>query len=149
QKVGMKVVLNVYDTNENPTSVRKVVNSEAFKTTDLIIGPVYENVQKEVAQFAAINHIPLISPFTPKSGLININPQFYQVNPTREYLAEATVEMIAANYANTNFIVVRTSAYEGTPEWQMGESIRKKFSDSGSRNGGHFTVYDFRKERAT
>ena len=148
QKAGMKVILNVYDTNENPGSVRKVVNSEAFKTTDLIIGPVYENVQKEVAQFAAVNHIPLISPFTPKSGLINNNPQFYQVNPTREYLAEATVEMIAANYENTNFIVVRTSAYEGTPEWQMVESIRKKFSDSGSRNGGHFTVYDFRKERA-
>ncbi|HRX11739.1 MAG TPA: LysM peptidoglycan-binding domain-containing protein [Draconibacterium sp.] len=149
QKTGMKVILNVYDTNENPASVRKVVNSEAFGKTDLIIGPVYENVQKEVAQIAAINHIPLISPFTPKSGLINNNPQFYQVNPTREYLAEATVEMIAANYSNTNFIVVRTSAYEGTPEWQMVESIRKRFSNSGTHSGGRFTVYDFRKERAT
>ncbi len=149
QKAGMKVILNVYDTKEDPGSIRRIINTEAFQTTDLIIGPVYENVQKEVAQFAAINHIPLISPFTPKSGLINNNPQFYQVNPTREYLAEATVEMIAANYSNTNFIVVRTSAYEGTPEWQMVESIRKKFSNSGARNDGHFTVYDFRKERAS
>ena len=149
QKTGMKVILNVYDTKEDPGSIREVINNEAFRKTDLIIGPVYENVQKEVAQFAALNHIPLVSPFTPKSGLINNNPQFYQVNPTREYLAEATVEMIAANYVNTNFVVVRTSAYEGTPEWQMVESIRKKFSNSGTYSGGHFTVYDFRKERAT
>ncbi|MBK6282916.1 MAG: hypothetical protein IPF54_09840 [Draconibacterium sp.] len=82
----MKVILNVYDTKEDPGSIRRIINTETFQTTDLIIGPVYENVQKEVAQFAAINHIPLISPFTPKSGLINNNPQFYQVNPTREYL---------------------------------------------------------------
>ncbi len=149
QKAGMTVILNVYDTKENPGSIRNIVNSEAFLRTDLIIGPVYENVQKEVAQFADNHHIPLISPFTPKSGLVNGNPQFYQVNPTREYLAEATVEMIAANYSNTNFIVVRTSAYEGTPEWQMVESIRKKISNSGARNDGHFTVYDFRKERAS
>ncbi len=149
QKAGMKVILNVYDTKEDPGSTRRIINTETFQTTDLIIGPVYENVQKEVAQFAALNHIPLISPFTPKSGLINSNPLFYQVNPTREYLAEATVEMIAANYSNTNFIVVRTSAYEGSPEWQMVESMRKKLSNSGARNKGHFTVYDFRKDRAS
>ncbi len=148
QKAGMMVILNVYDTKENPESIRKVVNSKAFLTTDLIIGPVYENVQKEVVQFASTNHIPLISPFTPKSGLINNNAQFYQINPTREYLAEATVEMIAANYSNSNFIVVRTSAYEGTPEWQMVESIRKTIVNPGIHNEGHFTVYDFGKERA-
>ncbi len=148
QKAGMKVILNVYDTKENPESIRKVINNAAFLTTDLIIGPVYENVQTEVAQFASINHIPLISPFTPKSGLINSNAQFYQVNPTHEYLAEATVEMIAANYSNSNFIVVRTSAYEGTPEWQMVESIRKRLSNWNTQNTGYFTVYDFRKERA-
>lgn len=148
QKTGMKVVLNVYDTKDNPESIRKVVNNEAFLATDLILGPVYENVQKEVAQVAARNQIPLISPFTPKSTLINNNPQFYQINPSREYLAEATAEMIAADYSNTNFIVVKTSAYEGTPEGQLVDMIRKKLAGSGNTGNGRFSVYDFRIERS-
>ncbi|HSO88949.1 MAG TPA: LysM peptidoglycan-binding domain-containing protein [Draconibacterium sp.] len=148
QKAGMNITLNVFDTKDNPESVRKVINSEAFLETDLIIGPVYENVQKEVAQIATQNQIPLVSPFTPKSALINGNPQFYQINPTREYIAEATAEMIAANYSNTNFIVVRTSPYEGTPEGQLVELIRRKLVKSGNTDGGKFTEYDFKRGRS-
>ncbi len=148
QKAGMKITLNVFDTKDNPGLVRKIINNEEFTETDLIIGPVYENVQKEVAQIAEKNRIPMISPFTPKSGIIINNPQFYQINPTREYIADATVEMIAADYSNTNFIVVKTSSYEGSPEGQMVELIRRKLTGPGISNGGKFTEYDFRKERA-
>ncbi len=144
QKAGMKIELNVFDTKDNPESVRKIINSEDFAVTDLILGPVYENVQKEVALIAAKHQIPVVSPFTPKSGIISSNPQFYQINPTREYLAETTIDMIVAGYAESNFIVVGTSSYAGTPEGQMVEYIRKKL-DSG---GGKYTEYDFRKERS-
>lgn len=144
QKAGMKIELNVFDTKDNPETVRKIINRENFTKTDLIIGPVYENVQKEVAVIAEKNQIPLISPFTPKSGIIGNNPFFYQINPTREYLAEKTIEMIAAGYSESNFIVVETSSYMGTPEGQMVENIRKRLS-SGK---GKYTEYDFRKERA-
>lgn len=144
QKAGMKIELNVFDTKDNPETIRKIINKAEFVKTDLIFGPVYENVQKEVAQIAQKNQIPIISPFTPKSGLIGNNPQFYQINPTREYLAEATIGLIADNYSESNFIVVGTSAYAGTPEGQMVEALRKKLS-SGK---GKFTEYDFRKERS-
>lgn len=148
QKAGMKIELNVFDTKDNPASIRQAINQESFLATDLIIGPVYENVQKEVAQIAAMNHIPMISPFTPTSGIISSNQQFFQVNPTREYIAEATAEMIATDYSNANFIVVRTSSYEGTPEGQLVDLIRKKFAKSGDNDGRRITDYDFRKERS-
>lgn len=148
QKAGMKIELDVYDTKDNPETIRNIVKSGDFTATDLIIGPVYENVQSEVAGIAAQNRIPLISPFTPKSDLINSNPEFYQINPTREYLAEATAEMIAKDYANTNFIVVKTSAYDGKPEEQLVKLIRSKLARSADNHDGKFTEYDFRKERA-
>jgi ABC-type branched-subunit amino acid transport system substrate-binding protein len=144
QKAGMKIELNVFDTKDNPETVQKIINRENFTNTDLIVGPVYENVQKEVAIIAAKNQIPVISPFTPKSGIIGSNPFFYQINPTREYIAEKTVEMITSGYSESNFIVVETSPYTGTPEGQMVENIRRKLS-SGK---GKYTEYDFRKERA-
>ena len=148
QKAGMKIELNVFDTKDNPETVRRIVNNESFSETDLIIGPVYENVQKEVAQLAAVNQIPMISPFTPKSAIINSNRQFYQINPSREYIAEATAELIATDYSNTNFIVVKTSSIEGTQEGQFVELIRRKLAMSGNSGRGKFTEYDFRKERS-
>lgn len=144
QKAGMKIELNVFDTKDNPETVRKIINRDDFVKTDLIIGPVYENVQKEVALIAEKNQIPLISPFTPKSGIIGSNPYFYQINPTREYLAEKTIDLISNQFSDANFIVVETSNYAGTPEGQMVEQIRKKLA----AGKGKYIEYDFRKERS-
>ena len=144
QKVGMKVKLNVYDTKDNPETVRNLVGKGILDNTDLIIGPVYENVQKEVAAIAREKQIPMVSPFTPKSALINTNPLYFQINPTREYIAEATLEMIAGNFKGSNFIVVKTSQYEGTAEGQLVDKIKNVVGGFGTR----FRVYDFKRERA-
>jgi LysM repeat protein/ABC-type branched-subunit amino acid transport system substrate-binding protein len=148
QKAGMNIVLNVFDTKDNPETVRKIKNSQSFSETDLIIGPVYENVQKEVAEISVQYQIPMISPFTPKSAVLDSNPYFYQINPTREYLAEATAELIAKEYSNTNFIVVRTSSYPGAQENQLVELIRRKLSRRENPGDGKYTEYDFRKGRS-
>jgi len=148
QKAGMNMVLNVFDTKDNPETVRKIKNSQSFSETDLIIGPVYENVQKEVTQISIQYQIPMISPFTPKSEILDSNPWFFQINPTREYLAEATAELIANKYSNSNFIVVRTSSYPGAQENQLVELIRRKLSRQANPGDGKFTEYDFRKGRS-
>ena len=148
QKAGMNMVLNVFDTKDNPETVRKIKNSQSFSETDLIIGPVYENVQKEVTQISIQYQIPMISPFTPKSEILDSNPWFFQINPTRGYLAEATAELIANKYSNSNFIVVRTSSYPGAQENQLVELIRRKLSRQANPGDGKFTEYDFRKGRS-
>ena len=148
QKAGMRIKLSVFDTKDNPESIRSAINAEAFKATDLILGPVYENVQKEVARVASIYQIPMISPFTSKSNIINNYQQFYQINPDREYIIEATAALIAPNDTNTNFIVLQTSPYGGTPEGKLVELIQRKFAMSDNTGKGKFTVYDFRTKRA-
>ena len=57
--------------------------------------------------------------------------------------------MVAEEYFNSNFIVVRTAAYKGTPEGELVELIQEKLFNSGflsNRNGVSFTVYDFENE---
>lgn len=149
QQIGMQIKLNVFDTQRNIDSIRQFIYSEDFLKTDLIIGPVYQNVQKEVAQIAAKNRIPMVSPLASQSDIIKSNSQYYQVIPSRDYIAEKTAEMIAEEYFNSNFIVVRTAAYEGTPEGKLVELIQEKLFNSGflsKRNGVNFTVYDFKTE---
>lgn len=146
QKAGMNVKVSVYDTKDSPENVRKLINSGAMKNTDLIIGPVYENVQKEVASVAETNQIPMVSPFTPRSTIISNNPYFFQINPTREYIASATVEMIRKEFAGKNFVVIKTGSYEGTPEGQLVTRIQQALAQQSPKS--RFQVYDFKRERA-
>ncbi len=109
QKTGMNVILHVFDTQNNVDSTRAFIQTPAFRLSDLIIGPVYQETQKEVANAAASMRIPMVSPVASSSNVVNQNPYFFQVNPSREYLAEKTAEMVVEDYYNCNFIVVQTS----------------------------------------
>lgn len=149
QRAGVEVNLNVYDTQRNVDSVRKVVYDEQFLQNDLIIGPIYPNLQTDVAQLAAKNRIPMVSPLASQTNITQANPRYFQVNPSREYIAVRTAEMVAEEYYNSNFIIVKNGDYEGTPEGRLVELFREKFVNSGfmsSRNGVNFTIYDFGKE---
>lgn len=149
QRAGMKVDLHVYDTENNMNSVRKILNGDEFMETDLIIGPVYQNIQEEVVRVAEKNKIPVVIPFATRNILADNNSQVFQINPSREYIAELTAEMVAEEYYNSNIIILRTAAYEGTPEGNLVNLIREKLRNSGHLNGqggARFTVYDFKNE---
>lgn len=149
QNAGMQINLNVFDTQNSAESIRKFIYTENFLQTDLIIGPIYQSVQNEVAQIAAKNRIPIVSPLGANSVIINSNSQFYQINPSHDYINAKTAEMVAEEYFDSNFIIVRTAAYEGTSEGKLVELIQEKLFNSGflsKRNGVSFTVYDFKNE---
>jgi len=149
QKTGMQITLSVFDTQRSADSIRKFIFSSEFLNTDLIIGPIYQEVQNEVAQIAAKNGIPIVSPLVSESDIINSNSQYFQIIPSRKYVAEKTAEIIAEEYYNSNFIVIRTNEYNGTSEGKLVELIQEKFFNSGflsKRSGVNFTIYDFKNE---
>uniref|UniRef100_UPI003216E153 PBP1 and LysM peptidoglycan-binding domain-containing protein n=1 Tax=uncultured Draconibacterium sp. TaxID=1573823 RepID=UPI003216E153 len=149
QNAGVSVRLNVFDTQRKADSIRQYIATDEFLATDLIIGPIYESVQREVAQVAAKNRIPIISPLASQSSITRGNSGYFQVNPTREYLAVQTAEMVAEEYYNSNFIIIKTKNYNGTPEGYLVDLFREKFVNSGFMSdnyGVNFTIYDFENE---
>ncbi|MFW6257201.1 MAG: PBP1 and LysM peptidoglycan-binding domain-containing protein [Prolixibacteraceae bacterium] len=149
QRAGMQVRLNVYDTHNNKDSIRNIIYNEDFLETDLIIGPIYPDVQEEVAAIAAKNRIPMVSPLSSHSREIGINPYYYQVNPGRDYIANQTAELIADEYFNSNFIIFKTNNYEGTKQERVVNLIQEKLYNSGfmgQQNGVSFNIYDFQNE---
>lgn len=152
KKTGMHIRLNVYDTEDSPQKVRKIMHDETFLQTDLIIGPVSPKEQKEVAPIASKNRIPMVSPLVSQSDDVRSNPYYFQVNPNRDYLTQKTAEMVVDEYFNSNIVILRTGNYEGTPEGRLVNLIREKLINSGAlthSNGGRFTVYDFKSERSS
>ena len=151
QDIGFDVQLNVFDTQRNKDSIRQYFMANDFFMTDLIIGPIFPNVQQEIAAYAAKNRIPIISPLASQSSITRSNPDYFQVNPSRDYLIRQTAEMVAEEHFNSNFIIVKTSNYSGTPEGELVELLREKFFNSGmlsSNEGVNFTIYDFENEGA-
>ena len=60
QNLGFNVKLNVFDTQRNKDSIRQYFQTDDFFQTDLIIGPIFPGVQKEIAAYAAKNRIPIV-----------------------------------------------------------------------------------------
>ncbi len=146
---GTDIQLQVFDTQHNADSIRKFITQPDFLATDLIIGPIYPDVQRDVSQIAAKNRIPLVSPLASQSNLINSIPSYFQVNPSRDYLAVETAEMVAEEYYNSNFIVLKNGDYSGTPEGRVVDLLQEKFVNAGimsRRDGVNFTIYDFKNE---
>jgi LysM repeat protein/ABC-type branched-subunit amino acid transport system substrate-binding protein len=149
KKAGMKIRLNVFDTRQNPDSIREYIYAESFLETDLIIGPVFPQVQSEVDAIASKNRISMISPLSSQSRYLTSNPYYYQVNPSREFLAAKTAELITEEYFNSNFVVVKTINSGGIYEEKVVDMVREKLLHSGywgQPQGMQFHVYDFSKE---
>lgn len=152
QRAGMRIKLNVFDTQQSADSIRKFIYSTSFLETDLIIGPVFPAVQKEVAAIAAKNRIPIVSPLSAQSNDLSSNPYYFQVNPTRDFLITRTAELISEEYFNSNFIVINTARSGSIPESKVVDIVREKLTPSGYWNtprGIRYTAYNFTSEGAS
>jgi hypothetical protein len=67
QNSGMDVVLHVFDTQNNIDTTRLFIQNPGFRSSDLIIGPVHQGIQKVVADAAANYRIPMVSPIAASS----------------------------------------------------------------------------------
>jgi LysM repeat protein/ABC-type branched-subunit amino acid transport system substrate-binding protein len=94
KNAGMSVNLWVYDTEKNATKTKALLAEQGLSKADLIIGPIYPESLKPVAEFAKERHIPIVSPLSSNSFLLNQNPYIFQVNPSfTTQLTEFTKKM--------------------------------------------------------
>ena len=112
-EAGMKVKLYTYDTYQDSKVVEKLVKKPEFLSLDLIIGPVYPENQKIVAELSAKNHIPMISPLSSDSRFVATTPGYYQINPGKKLRLTSTADYIADKFAGQNIIILNHGANYG------------------------------------
>lgn len=76
------VNLTLYNTAHDQLKVQQIVGSESFASTDLIVGPVYEDELKPVVDFAEANGVPVVSPLANLSAVES--PTLFQLAPAAE-----------------------------------------------------------------
>jgi len=124
-EAGMKLKLFVYDTYQENKEIEKLVKKPEFLSLDLIIGPVYPENQKIVAELSAKNHLPMVSPLSSDSRFVNTTPGYYQINPAKKLRLLSTVDYIADQFANQNIIVLNHSTNSGDDKVIIEKLIQK------------------------
>ncbi|WP_163717966.1 LysM peptidoglycan-binding domain-containing protein [Mangrovibacterium lignilyticum] len=151
KKSGMNIKLHVFDTDQSAAKVQSVLYSAAFASVDLIIGPVFPELQGPVADYAKMKGIPMISPLSSSGNLEQTNPYYFKINPTKEYLIQKTADYIADEYFDKNLVVLSTGNYQNLPEAKLVDLTREKFFLSPYRNEGQrvlFHDYNLQREGA-
>ena len=84
-KYGYSVNVCLYNTARDAEKIREITESDAFRNTDLIIGPVYEEGLYPVIRFAEEKKIPVVSPLANIEGM-NSDVLFQLApDPSRKY----------------------------------------------------------------
>jgi LysM repeat protein/ABC-type branched-subunit amino acid transport system substrate-binding protein len=97
-KTGVNTKLYVYDTEKPNSKIETLVKKPEFLSLDLIIGPVYPEIQKLVSELSAKNRIPMVSPLSQDDRIVKSNPFYFQVNPVRKRRIEATADYIVREF---------------------------------------------------
>jgi len=143
QRKGMNVELLVFDVS-NQQTINALLQMEEFLDLNLIIGPVYPELQESVASFAAKNRIPMVSPLSSSGNFEQNNSYYFKANPSREYQFEQTVTYIADEFSAKNFILLQLSGNSVSPEAKLALFCKEKLTGRSGKNLFH--EFNFQKE---
>lgn len=104
-RTGLAVNLTVYDTERDPEKVMDIIREPEFRNSDLIIGPVYPENMKIVADWASDTRVNTVSPLTSRSEFLDGNPYIFQVTPSYAVELEQASAFIS-NFPSSNFVLL-------------------------------------------
>ncbi len=106
KKMGLHLTVSVYDNKKDSLSTALLLSGHSFKTTDLIIGPVFNESLKASAVYAKENQVYVLSPLSPSSNITSENQYFLMANSTLLTQLATTIEFASREHQTANFIVV-------------------------------------------
>lgn len=59
---GVSIDVTLYNAGRNPQTIQTILESDSFRQTNLIVGPVYEEGLEPVIQYAEQHEVPVVSP---------------------------------------------------------------------------------------
>ena len=116
---GTKIRLLAYDTERSPAepergqeAIRKLLELEELKHTDLIVGPIFREELRQVQEFSESRWINMINPVSNNSEFMGDNPYGMLFQPSLESLGFRSAELLASRTRNKNCMIL----YGDTPK---------------------------------
>jgi LysM repeat protein len=135
ENLGLKLNVFVYDTQNDSTVIKEILEKPEFKKMDLIIGPLYTSAFRNVSHFAMKHGIPAISPFSQSSAILEDYPQVCKVTPDSKVLADQLARYLVKKKQGATFILVKNS---NNKDEELTATFRSVLADSASFPGHLF-----------
>jgi ABC-type branched-subunit amino acid transport system substrate-binding protein/LysM repeat protein len=129
-KTGYKIKLYVYDTEKTYPGAEILLKKPEFLSLDLLIGPVYPEIQRQFSEVSAKNRIPMVSPLSTDDKYTKTNPWYFQVNPIRRLRLETTADYLLKEFSKERIIFLEDGNL-GSDTRFIHETLLKKGSSSG------------------
>jgi hypothetical protein len=105
-KQGVNISLRAYDTERSNEKLKKLLQTEELKNTDLIVGPFFPEENKMVQDFSAANKINTVHPFSNNTETIGLNAHAFLFQPSSETLGRKAAEYLADHVRRKNCLVI-------------------------------------------
>lgn len=99
RRENISIELFPFDTQKSGNKTRKIIEQESFKSSDVVIGPLYPEPSEIINSFSNENEVTVINPVSSNSSLIGNNQYSYLFKPSY-----STQGRMAAGYASKTFI---------------------------------------------
>jgi len=108
---GVPVELALYDTERNPDKVREILARPELKSSDVIVGPLFNDEIKPVKDFSIATKIPMVHPVSNSPDFLSGNQNAILFQPSWVTLGRKSAEYLASLKITKPCIVF----YEKTP----------------------------------
>jgi hypothetical protein len=104
-KQGIKIKLSAYDTERSPEKIKKLLEYNEIKNTDLIVGPLFQEENALVQEFCNANQINVFNPISNNFELVSKNPYGFLFQTSFETLGARSARFLASYQPNKKCIV--------------------------------------------
>lgn len=109
---GMKLNLFVYDVDNSEEKINRVLHASELSRMDLIIGPLFSEAFKKLADFAKIYEINIINPLSVREEVIFGNPYVFKIKPSNSSQIDKLTLFIQDHFPERNVVIVRHNKYK-------------------------------------
>ena len=108
---GLNANLFVYDVDNTPQSLERVMKKPELPSMDLIIGPLFAGNFDLMARFAREHKISIVNPLSVRSEFLISNPNVVKAQPTTREQVNLIAGFISERFSDHNIIVVRQYSF--------------------------------------
>ena len=122
--MGLNADVYAHDVKGDTNQLKRILQSQAMKDVDLIVGPMFPDFIEITARWCQQNKVHMICPVSSSSGVLKSNPYVINAVPTETTLMEGLADFILENTTNEQVILLKPTGEKDIIGY---EAFRNKF----------------------
>jgi len=107
EKIGLKAKFYVFDTKNDSTSIKSILNKSEFLNMDMVIGPLFPDKMGMVAKFCRQQKTKFVCPVASNSDILKDNPYVYAAIPSDITLIEGAAKYLLNRTSREQIVLVK------------------------------------------